>query len=275
MSPRTALQKIGAIYHQSESSISRIDDWAIYFAILCQFCYLGLQGLLPKNVETFIWILPSVIYIQDFGFKMLSRKGKTYSTFEKVIDGIVILASILPFLPSIPDAFKLFQLVAVFKLFGYESKTLSHLNRTLKLEWKNIRVILTGLVIMMGILSVVILYVERSAQPEKITNIFDAFWFIATTLSTAGFGDIYPVTPVGRGIIIVTYFVGMIAFQLPNTIFASRLTTEMAAEENQSNGVIKVQIISQDGRIVEPSSSLVHQFTDGQGNTVVQIRYDQ
>jgi Ion channel len=264
----TFLAKIGDIYHASESKISKLDDWAIYTALVMQFGYLGLQGLLPQNLEYGMWILPTVIYIQDFVFKFLTRRGRVYSSFERLIDGIVILASILPLFPSIPDVFKLFQLVAVFKLFGYESVTLGHLNRTLKLEWKNIRVILIGLLIMMSILSVVILYVERQAQPDKIKTIFDAFWFIATTLSTAGFGDIYPVTPVGRGIIIVTYFVGMIAFQLPNTIFASRLTTEMAAEEK--NQEVAIHLIENGLFTVLPSDSITR-YTDDNGRVVYQI----
>jgi Ion channel len=261
--------KIGNIYHTSETKFSKFDDWAIYTALVMQFGYLGLQGLLPPNLEFGMWVLPTVIYIQDFGFKFLTRKGRKYSSFERLIDAIVILASILPLLPSVPDVFKLFQLVAVFKLFGYESVTLGHLNRTLKLEWKNIRVILIGLLIMMSILSVVILYVERQAQPDKIKTIFDAFWFIATTLSTAGFGDIYPVTPVGRGIIIVTYFVGMIAFQLPNTIFASRLTTEMAAEEKKEEVIFQ---LVENGSFEVLRSDTVTRFTDDQGRTVYQIQ---
>jgi hypothetical protein len=262
------LARIGNIYHDSESKFSKLDDWAIYTALVMQFGYLGLQGLLPPNLEFGLWVLPTLIYIQDFGFKFLTRKGRKYSSFERLIDGIVILASVLPLLPSIPDVFKLFQLVAVFKLFGYESVTLGHLNRTLKLEWKNIRVILIGLLIMMSILSVVILYVERQAQPDKIKTIFDAFWFIATTLSTAGFGDIYPVTPVGRGIIIVTYFVGMIAFQLPNTIFASRLTTEMAAEEK--NQEVAFHLIEEGKFTILPTDSITR-YTDDNGRVVYQI----
>ncbi len=67
-------------------------------------------------------------------------------------------------------------------------------------------------------------YIERSAQPEKFTNIGDSLWWAIVTFTTVGYGDMYPVTPLGRilGALIGMIGIGMIAF--PTGIISSAFT---------------------------------------------------
>lgn len=46
--------------------------------------------------------------------------------------------------------------------------------------------------------SSIMYYVEHEAQPDAFSNIFNAFWWAVATLTTVGYGDIYPITALGK-----------------------------------------------------------------------------
>ncbi|MFA6096706.1 MAG: ion transporter [Candidatus Paceibacterota bacterium] len=64
-------------------------------------------------------------------------------------------------------------------------------------------------------------FIEHEAQPEKFSSIPAAMWWGIVTLATIGYGDVYPITPLGKffGAIVALFGIGM--FALPAGIFAS------------------------------------------------------
>jgi voltage-gated potassium channel len=69
--------------------------------------------------------------------------------------------------------------------------------------------------------------VERGAQPDKFGTIPDAMWWAIVTLGTIGYGDVVPVTPLGRMIAAVTIFAGFIMIALPVGIIATAFADEI------------------------------------------------
>jgi voltage-gated potassium channel len=68
-----------------------------------------------------------------------------------------------------------------------------------------------------------IYYFENAAQPDKFTSVFHSMWWALTSLTTVGFGDMYPVTVGGK---IFTYFVLMIGLgtvAVPTGLLATAL----------------------------------------------------
>ena len=63
-------------------------------------------------------------------------------------------------------------------------------------------------------------YVERAAQPDKFSSIPAAMWWAVMTLTTVGYGDIYPVTYAGKVVAAITAILGTAFFALPATILA-------------------------------------------------------
>ncbi|TFG20250.1 MAG: hypothetical protein EU529_15225, partial [Promethearchaeota archaeon] len=75
--------------------------------------------------------------------------------------------------------------------------------------------------------SAALYYVEGAAQPGKVGNIFQAMWLGIITYTTVGYGDIYPVTTMGRFLLVLFAFGGVALFTLPAGILGSSFFSSM------------------------------------------------
>jgi voltage-gated potassium channel len=72
---------------------------------------------------------------------------------------------------------------------------------------------------------------ERHVQPDKLGTIPDALWWAIVTLSTIGYGDVVPVTVLGKMIAIASVFLGMIMIALPVGIIATAFAEQIHRRE--------------------------------------------
>ena len=75
--------------------------------------------------------------------------------------------------------------------------------------------------ILMLFSSTLMYYLEHSTQPEKFTSIPETMWWSIATLTTVGYGDIYPITPLGKLLGGVIAILGIGLFAIPSGLLAS------------------------------------------------------
>jgi voltage-gated potassium channel len=147
-----------------------------------------------------------------------------------IIDLIAILPFylplLLPFDLRVIRAFRLFRLLRVLKLSRYSESMRVLGNVILSKKEELFICIFTGLVLLI-VSSSVMYFIESEAQPEKFSNIPEAMWWGVATLTTVGYGDIYPVTPLGRIIGAMVSILGIGMFALPAGILASGFAEEI------------------------------------------------
>ena len=141
---------------------------------------------------------------------------------------LVDLAAILPFyLPMVivldlrfVRAIRLFRLFRLLKMGRYVV-SLRILADVIRAKKEELYIILFVLLIMLVTTSSLMYFIEHEAQPEAFASIPAAMWWGVVTLTTVGYGDVYPVTPLGRflGILIAILGIGM--FALPAGILSS------------------------------------------------------
>ncbi|MCZ6617070.1 MAG: ion transporter [Gammaproteobacteria bacterium] len=160
--------------------------------------------------------------------------------------GLVDLAAILPFylatgldLRSV-RILRLLRLFRIFKLVRYS--TAIHRFHTAFIIAKEELVLFFMVAMMLFFFAAVgVYYFENSAQPELFASVFHSLWWAVITLTTVGYGDVYPVTVGGR---IFTFFVLMIGLGIiavPTGILASALSKARDVEgESQQSSVEKV-----------------------------------
>ena len=143
--------------------------------------------------------------------------------------GLVDLAAILPFyIASGLDlravrVFRLLRLVRILKLLKY-SKAIDRFHRALVIAKEEL--ILFGFVaaIMLYLSAVGIYYFENSAQPDQFKSVFHSLWWAVTTLTTVGYGDMYPITAGGKLFTFVVLMIGLGIVAVPTGLIASALS---------------------------------------------------
>lgn len=159
------------------------------------------------------------IYTADFHYRGCSR-GKAAWKYAVSFGGIVDIISFLPvylpfFFPSGAAAFRLVRVIRIFRLFRINAyyDSLNVITSVLSSK-KNQLISSVSIILVLMLASSLCMYsLENEAQPEVFSNAFSGIWWAASTLLTVGYGDIYPVTTMGRilGIVITFLGVGMVA----------------------------------------------------------------
>ncbi|MFO1148497.1 MAG: cyclic nucleotide-gated ion channel [Alsobacter sp.] len=138
---------------------------------------------------------------------------------------IVDLLTILPFYLSVfvegdLRVFIVFRLLRFLKLARYSPGVRS----LYEAVYEERRALAACLVILSGLViaSASVMYlVERHAQPDKFGTIPDAMWWAVVTLATVGYGDVVPITPLGKVVASVTALMGLVMIALPVGIVAT------------------------------------------------------
>jgi voltage-gated potassium channel len=146
---------------------------------------------------------------------------------------LIDLFAILPFfIPASGLDFRFLRAVRLTRLFrllklGRYSQSLRTLGRVLKSKREELLVTLFAGVILLVIASSILYYIERDVQPEKFGSILSAMWWGVCTLTTIGYGDVYPITALGKFIGSIISVMGIGLFVLPAGILASGFSSEL------------------------------------------------
>lgn len=140
-----------------------------------------------------------------------------------VIDLLAILPGLLPHVGldlRFLRVMRLFRILRVLKLGRY-STAANVLLAVLRNRRADLTVMLAALVMLLVVSSSLMYYAEHEAQPEHFSSIPAAMWWAVITLTTIGYGDVYPITAVGRmlGGVIAIFGIGFVA--LPTAVIAA------------------------------------------------------
>ena len=174
---------------------------------------------------------------------------------------IIDLISILPFLVPVLHTynligvrvFRLVRLLRVFKLNRY-SEALAAIGDVLRRKSQQMIASVFFVFMILILASLLIYYAEHDAQPDQFENAFSGLWWAVATLTTVGYGDIYPITPLGRflGAIIAILGIGMVA--VPTSILSAGFMEllEKGTDDEKEAGK---ESAGKDGRTAEDKTS--------------------
>ena len=169
-------------------------------------------------------------------------------SFSAIIDAIAILPSLLAFIFPTVDL-RFVRALRIFRLLKF-SRYSNSINTLLIVLWdqrKSFGAAFFILFIVLIISSSGMYLVEKNVQPEKFGSIPQSMWWAIVTLTTVGYGDVYPITPLGQifGSIIIILGIGTVA--LPAGILASAFTEH--TRRNQQKYESKLKFVLSDNII--------------------------
>lgn len=168
---------------------------------------------------------------------------------------LVDLAAIAPFFIEMLIATSLdlrflraFRLARLLKLARYNDSTVI-LTKVLKREWPVIRAS-AFVMLLLVVLTASLGYVfEHRAQPDKFDNIPNSIYWAVVTLASVGYGDISPVTPIGRAMTVVLALIGIGIFAIPAALLASAFSDQLHKERVALKASLRRQM--KDGQLEE------------------------
>ena len=121
------------------------------------------------------------------------------------------LAFVVPWAWEGSQVLRTLRLVRIFRVtrFGRVGDTVHALSVALNQVRTEMYVSTGGSVLMMYVSSMLVYYAERAAQPDKFESVFHAMWWSVATLTTVGYGDVYPVTLGGKLFAVLTMVFGI------------------------------------------------------------------
>ena len=180
------------------------------------------------------------IWVADLQYPTLSpikARLKYIFSFLGLVDLLSILPFYLPYIITIDlrvmRVLRLLRLLRLLKL-NRHSKSLKLIGTVLKNTKNDILVTVFMVFILLVLASTLMYSLENEAQPEAFENIGQALWWAVATLTTVGYGDIYPITGLGKLLSGVIALLGIGIVALPTGIISSAYIDEVQKQKNKN-----------------------------------------
>jgi voltage-gated potassium channel len=198
-------------------------------------------GALFQSIE----IIAGIVFTVEYGLRLWSAVDhaplggqppwRARWLFAREPSMLIDLLAILPFFLAFfgPDDFKvllIFRLLRFFKLARYSPGMRSLMEAIAEEK----RALLACLVIICGLMIVAAAAMhmaEGAAQPDKFGSIPESMWWAIITLTTVGYGDVVPITPLGKVVAGVTALFGLVMLALPVGIIATSFSEVIRRRE--------------------------------------------
>lgn len=226
------MDRLRRIIQQNDTKAGRIFDYFIQSLIVVSLVSFSIETLPNLRPETRsllrgIEVLTVTVFTVEYLLRILVAENRLRYVFS--FYGLVDLAAILPFYVAsgidlrAVRSFRLLRLFRTLKLVRY-SEALRRVHIALLLARAELALFFSVAAIVLFLSAVGIYYFESQVQPRTFGSIFHSLWWAVATLTTVGYGDLYPVTVGGK---VFTFFVLMVGLSLiatPAGIIAAALT---------------------------------------------------
>ena len=232
---------------RNESYISRLYDYVMLVAIV-----IGIVPLMFRDQPRIFWyfdLISGMCFVLDYllrwataDFSSKHNKVVAFLIYPFTPMAIIDLLSILPTFNLINPTFKvvrisrLLKILRVIKVIRYYEPLeiiLAVVRRQSKILWT----VFSLAIFYIFITALIMFNAEEDINPETghylFDNFFDAFYWAACTLTTVGYGDLYPISDVGRVISIISSMVGIAIIALPSGIVTAGYLDELKSRKEQ------------------------------------------
>jgi len=239
-SPRIA--RLRGVVESRNTVAGRVFDASVQTLIVLSLVSFSVETL-PNLPSSIVRILRSIevvtiaLFSVEYALRVLVAKHRL--RFVLSFFGLVDLLAILPFYLSTGIDFRsvrslrLLRLFRTMKILRY-SRAIRRLYRAITLAREEFVLFLSLAALLLFLSAVGIYYFENEAQPEVFASIFHSLWWSVTTLTTVGYGDVYPVTMGGRIFTFIVLVVGVGIVAVPTGLVSSALSEARRLEREES-----------------------------------------
>ena len=228
------------VYHAIHRQL--MSKWFQYFVLffiigsIASIIFSSFESSAPYRKQLFSFnYVASFVFTVEYLLRLIASplqfrgKGAWKSRLQYVFSfyGIIDFIAILPFIviyfyqdtPHVHLVILAYVLI-IFKLIRY-SRSFRLIGDVLREVREELITAYTACGIMLCFSGILMYYIERSAQPEAFANIGDGCWWAIVAFTTVGYGDIYPITALGRALSSIISLIGIAMIAIPTGIISS------------------------------------------------------
>ncbi|MCC8073134.1 MAG: ion transporter [Clostridiales bacterium] len=238
--------KLFEIIEPSENGSNKLSicyDFFIIISIIASLIPLAFKQ--DTHLFQIIDIITTVIFIIDYILRLITanlkiKKGAvSYLIYPFTPMAIIDLLSILPSITAVNSGFKalrllkMFRALRVFKSFKFfrYSKNIDRIVKVLKKESKPLIAVL-----FMAIFYILFTaFIMFNIEPDTFDNFFQALYWATISLTSVGYGDIYPTTNIGRLFTMMSTLVGIAVIALPSGIITAGYIEILHNEQDEND----------------------------------------
>lgn len=225
-----------------------------YFILFCILISIAaimgssFEVMKPYQVPLFaVTYLSSLVFLVEYVLRIIAAPAKYPEvsvlrarmkylfSFYGFVDFVAIQPFILVYLywgTPIIQAIVLPYIFIIFKLIRY-SKSFRFIGDVLANVKDELVTAYTACGIMVCFSAILMYYIERNAQPDAFQNIGDGLWWAIVAFTTVGYGDIYPITPVGKLLSSIISLIGIAMIAIPTGIISSSFISMMQKKKKE------------------------------------------
>ena len=242
------IEKIVNIIEQNgDNKWSRIYEWIMLIAIA-----IGVFPLMFRTHYTlfsYFDVISCLCFVVDYILRWITAKARSdkkhwsaFVTYPFTPMAIIDLLSILPTINLLAPTFKaarfsrLLKILRVIKIIRY-FESLEIILSVIKKQKKILYAVLSMAMFYTFVTAMIMLNAEEDIKPGTneylFENFFDAFYWAVCTLTTVGYGDLYPISTTGRVISIISSLVGIAIIALPSGVITAGYLDEIRERKAQ------------------------------------------
>jgi len=203
------------------------------------------------------------LFAIEYALRLIAAKHTTVFKQKGIFGYITSTSHIIDFVALVPyyvsffgfnsSFFRGLRLLRVFKLLHMNklSKFDDLLKKIISQKKDEFIFLFSFIFIVLTILSFLVYHFEHEVQPEVYTSIPQTMWWAIVTLASVGYGDMYPITEVGKILSSTFMFMGIAFIAIPSAIFASSFIEEFEKKRDHDRRLKCAMCGSQDIEIRE------------------------
>ncbi len=239
-------EQIRRLVEDTDTRAGRVFDWAVLGLIIYSIITLTIESFPDISPETrrFLWyseIIVTLLFTIEYAVRTYIASPKTSYIFSW--GGFIDILAISPFYITLvlgigsvdlraARAFRLLRILRLLKIGRY-NKAMARFHRAYEIAKEEINLYLMLSAILLFVSATGIYYFENPAQPEAFESIVHSLWWAVATLSTVGYGDVYPITLGGKLFTSLVIVVGIGILAVPSGLMASALNKARREEDDE------------------------------------------
>ena len=236
------MKRLKSVVEDTDTRAGKVFDVFIQALILASLLSFSL-GTIPALSQRSLDLLKGfqlfcvIVFTIEYVLRILVADKKLGYIFS--FYGIIDLVAILPFFLSLGVDLRSLRIVRIFRLFRVikmmrYSRALRRFQLALKIAREELLVFFIATCILFFVAGAGIYRFENPVQPEVFTSVFSSMYWAVITLTTVGYGDIYPITVGGRIFTFVILMIGLGVVAVPTGILSSSLSKARAIEKGEN-----------------------------------------